>query len=112
MTLSSRGGIPLLQFNQSSPYLSHNEAIEKISAIGVGGVTGYNTDSPPGSPVEGSLYVIGSSPTGVWTNYSKHLAHYLNGTWEFYAPFSGLYTLEITTGKFVYYNGSSWGYTN
>jgi hypothetical protein len=109
---SSRGNIPLLVFNQSGKQVTVNEAIEQISALGIGGVKGYLIDSPPSSPTEGDCYVISPTPSGNWLNYPNHIAHYLNGFWECYSPFAGLYTLEINTGKFVYFNGSTWNYTN
>lgn len=106
---SSRGSLPQVVFNQQLKYDTINEAFEKLSALAMGGVTGYLVNSPPGSPNEGETYIVGASPTGAWSGGANNIAHYYNGNWELYTPFTGLYTLRIDTGQFVYYNGSAWG---
>lgn len=109
MENASRTLIPLIldgQYNALSYYLTNNEAITHISAL-LGGVDAI-LNTPPGSPADGDLYIVGTSPTGLWAGKSNQLAFYTNANWEFYPPFKGLEKLVLSPLSRYYYNGSSW----
>jgi len=54
-------------------------------------VKGYLTNTPPGSPVDGDMYIVGSAPTGSWASYAGYIAKWssLLAAWEFYLPKNG-----------------------
>lgn len=54
-------------------------------------VKGYLTNTPPGSPVDGAMYIVGSAPTGSWASYAGYVAKWssLIAAWEFYLPKNG-----------------------
>lgn len=74
--------------------------------------------APPGTPVNGDMYIVGPAPTGAWAGQSGKLARYFNvGTgapgWEFYAPkvgWSARVEDEIVSGlpALYSYSGSAW----
>jgi hypothetical protein len=56
--------------------------------------------APPGTEVEGELYLVNSSPSGAWTGHARELAYY-NGTgWDFYTCKVG-YVFFIKGGTYI-----------
>lgn len=53
-------------------------------------------DTPPVSPSEGDAYIIGASPTGVWSGKEKNHVVYLGGDWIFTVPLDGEQSTLIT----------------
>lgn len=73
-------------------------------------IKGYLTNTPPGSPTDGDVYIIGAAPTGAWAgNAGKVARWYANGgTWDFYTPKNG-WTLQSNSAREVYrYTGGAW----
>ena len=64
--------------------------------------------TPPAGPSAGMLYVIGSSPGGVWSGKGNCLTQYLGETWAFYVPFEGLTVWNKATKTHWYYTGTQW----
>ena len=52
-------------------------------------VTEMGLDTPPGAPAEHDAYVIGGSPSGVWSSNSNDIAYYFGGVWVFVDPVPG-----------------------
>lgn len=73
-------------------------------------VKGYLTNTPPGGPTDGDVYIIGAAPTGAWAgNAGKVTRWYANdGTWDFYTPKNG-WMLQSNSSREMYrYTGGSW----
>ena len=73
-------------------------------------VKGYLTNTPPGSPVDGDMYIIGSAPTGSWASYAGYVAKWsaLVAAWEFYLPKNG-WQLQSNSAREVYRRtGGAW----
>ena len=73
-------------------------------------VKGYLTNTPPSSPTDGDMYIIGSSPTGSWASYSGYVAKWsaLIAAWEFYSPKNG-WQFQSTSAREVYRRtGGAW----
>lgn len=47
------------------------------------GAISANVNTPPGSPTDGDVYVIGASPTGDWADQPNKIAVRHNGAWIF-----------------------------
>lgn len=48
-------------------------------------------NTPPGSPADGDVYIIGPAPTGVWSGNSRRVTRWSAkvNAWEIYAPRNG-----------------------
>ena len=75
-------GIPLLATQQQQPNVTHNEALYLIQAL-LNGVVSIGSNTPPGSPVAGNSYVVGTAPTGAWAGRANTIAIYTDGGWRF-----------------------------
>ncbi|MFG1198889.1 DUF2793 domain-containing protein, partial [Xanthobacter aminoxidans] len=54
-------------------------------------------DTPPGAPMEGDLYVVGTSPTGAWVGYAGYLTIWSGTAWRFTAPKQGMQVVALDT---------------
>lgn len=119
MTTSPDLGIPYIDSQQDQPEVTHNNAIDVIQALLRGAIDRTNT--PPGSPVAGDVYLIGTAPTGVWAGKANRVAIYSGSAWEYIPGFNSAGTL-ITMGSrqegmriwvndedtFYIWNGTAW----
>jgi hypothetical protein len=100
-----------IYYDQFRPFLRGMDALIQIAVISI-------RNSQPSSPSDGDSYIIGTSPSGIWSGKANQLAVYssqitqsgsntLIPGWDYYIPTSGWIAYIIGTG-FVYYNGSDW----
>jgi len=71
---------------------------------------GYLTNTPPGSPSDGDLYIIGAAPTGAWAGQGGKVTRWSSvaNAWEFYAPKNG-WQIQSNSDREVYrYTGGAW----
>lgn len=82
--------------------------LRKIDALlQAGAIAIQNT--PPGSPTDGQVYVVGTAPTGAWATHANEITRYngATGVWEFFAPTTGWW---IAVGGVDYrWDGTAWG---
>lgn len=64
--------------------------------------------TPPASPSDGDMYLLGAVPTGVWSGYAYKLAYCIDGGWRFYMPFDGLRAFVSGSNRFLVYLGGQW----
>jgi len=74
-------GIPLVVSEQAQQEITHNEAILRLQAFTMGAIDFTNT--PPGSPDDGDVYLIDDTPTGDWAGQANKIAIYFEGSWLF-----------------------------
>lgn len=74
---------------------------------------GVNTLSPPGSPSNGDMYVVGIGAGGSWVGADNKIAYWSTdnlsvplGEWEFFAPLPG-WVVGNVNGVYVF-NGTIW----
>lgn len=109
MTLSNRLGITELEETQNNRSVTINEAIAKLEA----GATFFAAiqvllNTPPVSPVEGDLYVVGTAGTGAWSGFNENVALYYNAAWLFFTPFEGMFAWDQTSNTLKRHDGSDW----
>jgi hypothetical protein len=109
MTVSNRLGITELAATQVDRSVTINEAIAKLEA----GATFFAAiqvllNTPPGSPAEGDLYVVGTAGTGAWSGHNNNVTVYYNAAWLFFAPFEGMFAWDQTSDSLKRYSGSAW----
>ena len=99
--------IPLVASNQAQKEVTVNTAIATIDAILNTGAVDRALNTPPVSPADGDLYIIGSTPTGDWALNADDIAYYQT-TWKFISPNEGM-TIWVNDEDVAYtWNGSAW----
>lgn len=66
------------------------------------------SNAPPGSPVVGQYYLVGTSPSGAWSANANAVATYRNSAWEFVAAYTGAYVYEKTLLTGLVFTGGAW----
>lgn len=81
MTTTPVFGIPEIVQGQNTPHTTFNVAIALATAMQGGAIDITNT--PPGSPSEGDVYVVGTAGTGAWSGRNNCVAVYFGAQWRF-----------------------------
>jgi hypothetical protein len=106
--MSNAFGITELTDSQASKYATVNMAIKYLTAF----LTGARDipTSPPGSPVENGMYIIGAGGnTGAWSSFAvKDLVFYFGSAWYRLAPIEGMTVWVWDEDVFYHYTGSAW----
>ncbi|WJJ58652.1 tail fiber protein [Klebsiella phage vB_KpnS_MAG26fr] len=67
-----------------------------------------NIVNSPATSAEGTVYIVGSSPTGAFAGQGGKLAAFSSGAWRFYAPKDGWTFYNKADGLYYRYGGSTW----
>ena len=81
-----------------------------LDALVMPNAKGYLTNTPPGSPSDGDLYIIGAAPTGAWAGQGGKVTRWSSvaNAWEFYAPKNG-WMIQANSARETYrYTGGAW----
>lgn len=107
MSATTKLGLDYLEVNQSQKKVTVNEAFNKLDFF-VGLTVESIASSPPSSSSEGAAFLVETNATGAWLGKEGSIAHYLNGAYEFYAPFAGLRLYVSATGMEYRYVQGAW----
>ncbi len=107
MTTTSHLSLTLVAQNQAQKEVTVNDALVRIDAVLNTGVIDKDLNTPPGSPANGDVYIVNTSPTGAWSGKAKQLAYYYQG-WYFIAPREGMLFWVNDENQLYVYNGSNW----
>ncbi|MEO8337650.1 MAG: DUF2793 domain-containing protein, partial [bacterium] len=109
MTNFPLSGFPLLGSAVKNNVVTANEQLAWLDVM-TGGKIKSTTNTPPASPANGDLHLVGSSPTGVWgtDGASNRLAFYFNG-WIYFDPKQGQHFYDNTAKEHLGYD-ETWGY--
>lgn len=100
--------LPYILAAQSQKHVTHNEALRALDAIVQLAVLDKDLATPPGSPVEGSRYIIAGSPSGAWAGHASHLAAWQDGAWAFYVPVAGWLAWVDDESQSYLFSGGAW----
>ncbi|TAE82623.1 MAG: DUF2793 domain-containing protein [Alphaproteobacteria bacterium] len=104
MTTTPHLGLTYIEQAQAQKEVTANEAFARIDAVLHHGIISHNQQTPPASPQNGDVYILGASPTGAWAGYAHHLAYY-DQIWRFIPPRIGAtYWVHSEKSFFVYHN--------
>ena len=92
--------------NQSQKEVTINEDLNLLDML-VQATAKAVLNTPPTSPTEGEMYIIGDAPTGTWEGKAKHLAGFFAGVWLIVAPCAG-WRVWLEEGKAMRYQGDRW----
>lgn len=107
MATTTRLLIETLSEAQAQKHVTVNEALRILDLI-VQPVAVSNTSTPPGSPTDGTMYMVGASATGAWAGQDGDLALRINGAWVFRTPTEGWTVYDLGTGTLNVHDGTGW----
>ena len=83
--------LPELIVGQAGKELTHNQALAILDQLTQPTVVDKDLAAPPGSPANGSMYIVAAAATGTWSGQSGKLAVWLTtvAAWTFIAPADG-----------------------
>src|ERR1700743_1891487 len=87
MSNTPNNQIPYVPENTIDPAAGLNISLDVIDALLNTRVESMTLNTPPGSPADGAMYVVGRAQTGAWTGHSKAVARWTaeGAFWTFYA---------------------------
>ncbi len=100
--------LPYIAAAQAQKHVTHNEALRLVDGIVQLAVEAVAATTPPGSPLEGMRYLLGSAPTGVWSGKAGALALYVDGAWLFATPEIGWIAFDKATETVLVRKTSGW----
>jgi len=80
--------LPEITASQSGKYITHNAGLQILDAF-VFCSAKDRTNTPPGAPSEGDVYLITAVAAGDWAGHEDDLTQYYNSAWAFYTPSAG-----------------------
>jgi hypothetical protein len=126
VTLATPSDGQLLKFNGTSgqwenitpnylnPTNGYNkvEIDNKINSL-VTGLEHYEsvlsrTDTPPATPAANDLYIVGTTPTGLWAGQANKLARWDGTAWQFADPRTNETHLVEDVAETWHWNGTAW----
>lgn len=102
-------GLPYLLPSQAQKHVTHNEALRLLDILVQLSVEAMDAQTPPTVPTDGSAYILGGAPTGVWDGHAGQIAAFVEGGWQFLAPKPGWRAWDRALGEFRVWDGISWG---
>jgi len=78
---TTRLALPFIMASQAQKHITHNEALRLLDGIVQLSVLDKDTVSPPGSPVDGSAYIVPANAAGTWSGWDGDVAFRADGAW-------------------------------
>ncbi|MDX2073786.1 MAG: DUF2793 domain-containing protein [Alphaproteobacteria bacterium] len=104
---TNRVKLPYILQSQSQKEVTHNASLDLIDALLQAAMVSVGVNTPPGSPVAGDCYVVGTSPTGAWAGQAKAVAIFTTA-WNFIVPWEGLTVWANDANILNTYDGTNW----
>ena len=105
---TARFKLPLLEPGQAQKELYHNEALALIDIVVQASVVSIGLNTPPTAPSEGSCWVVGTTPTGVWAGAALQIAGWTAGGWRFVEPVEGMRVWSLADAQEARFTGANW----
>lgn len=99
--------LELLEQSQAQKEVTVNDALFRIDAVLNSGAITRGGNTPPVSPQDGDVYIVGAAPTGAWAGKALQIA-YFHQIWRFIIPRAGMLMWVIADNNHVVYNGTVW----
>lgn len=105
---SDRLDLPYLLPAQAQKHVTFNEAIAQLDVLVQTVVEGFDENTPPATPVEGTVWAIGAAPNGDWAGHAHELAGWGNNAWRFEPLRPGLTAVGKTDFALQVWDGTAW----
>lgn len=99
-------GLRGIDEGQSDAHVLYNDSMNRVDSLILHAVI-HRINTPPGSPPEGATYVVGDSPTGVWSSNAKDLVFYFSD-WIFVTPIEGYSVFNQNSNQLLCFDGTNW----
>lgn len=97
--------LPVWVQGTTQPSTPVNDALLRTEVLARGATSIIST--PPGSPADGQVHILGASPTGAWSTFAQNdVVLWRSGTWYRFAPFFGW--LKQVAAEVRRYDGTAW----
>lgn len=106
--VSARLQLPFILPSQAQKHVTYNSAIERLDALVQLVLEEIGLNTPPATPSEGQVWVVGSAPTDAWTGHEGRLAQWIEPGWAFFDPFEGWRAWDKADQQLKTFDGSSW----
>ena len=107
MTNTPHLGMALVEQAQAQKEITVNMALMQIDALLNTHAIDKDINTPPGSPVQGDVYIVGGSPTSLWSGHAKELT-YFDQIWRFVTPNEGMVIWVADEDKLYIFDGADW----
>lgn len=105
---SARLGLPYLMPAQAQKHVTHNEALRLLDALAQLVIEDVEIQVPPVNPTDGSVYALGSAPSGEWIGQAGQLAYRTDDSWLFVQPEDGWRAWDRAAVALRTYQGGQW----
>lgn len=102
-----RLALPLIQPGQAQKEMTHNEALLLLDLLVQPVVEGV-ADAVPAELIEGTCWIVGPEPVGVWAGQAGALAIWSAGGWRFVAAREGMRARVRSLGLDATFDGEHW----
>ncbi|MEO0752460.1 MAG: DUF2793 domain-containing protein [Pseudomonadota bacterium] len=106
--VTARLDLPLIKPSQAQKHVTHNEALQVLDGLVQAALEEVGAETPPFEPTPGTLFALGATPTGDWTDQGGKLAYRSGGGWIFLNPEEGWHAWDKAAGEFKIYDGGLW----
>lgn len=108
MSNSPRIGLPYLDAAQAQKHVTVNEALARLDVVSAARVESMALIAPPGSPAEVEAHLVPAGAIGAWSGMEGTVAVFLNGGWDFIAPWAGWQLWVAGESATAIYDGTGW----
>lgn len=87
-----------------------NRSLQVIAALCQAGAVDQ-TDTPPSTTLDdvGAIWIVGTSPTGVWAGHANAVALCTAANvWQYLVPVEGWLIRDQSAHEYLYFDGSAW----
>lgn len=71
-------------------------------------VQSIGSNTPPGAPVDGDMYIVGTAPTGAWVGQAGNFAQWTGSSWLFTTVEPGWMGYSVANGNVFFRSTSVW----
>ena len=108
MAETARFALPLIDGAQALKHVTHNEALARLEGAVQIAAEALDATAPPGSPVSGEIWGVGSGASGDWSGADGSLALFTEGGWRFVVPGEGWLAWNKDDGALYVHVSGAW----
>jgi hypothetical protein len=108
MDTSFNLALPYLAAGQAQKHVTMNDALDRLDQLVQLTAQASGVVTPPASPPDGTRYLLGAVPTGIWTGKGQQIAVFEGGAWSFIEPKAGWRAWVLDAQSLHVFRNGSW----